>query len=178
MSISRYMAALLDAPPIRSGERSYMDCGFPTALVSRVILRSVRRARTAFWQFSRLPRRPYSGRPKPPTRPLTHNHHPPSLGRYPRFTRSFRMPPPPPIHRSGAPRFPRLYTLLVALSADLQGPANDPEMRWSEKVGILQAHIASSIPASLPPAMAIRYVVKNINLQYIKSREKYNPVAG
>lgn len=94
MSISRYMVALLDALPIRSGEQSYMDCGFPAALVSRVILRSVRRARTAFWQFSRLPRRPYSGRPEPPTRSLTHNHHPSFLGRHPRFTRSIPHVPP------------------------------------------------------------------------------------
>lgn len=92
MSI-RYMVALLNAPPIRSSEWGYMDCGFPAALVSRVILRSVRRARTAFWQFSRLPRRPYSGRPEPPTRPLTHNHHPPSPGRHPWFTRSSRVFP-------------------------------------------------------------------------------------
>lgn len=130
MSISRYMVALLDALPIRSGEQSYMDCGFPAALVSRVILRSVRRARTAFWQFSRLPRRPYSGRPEPPTRPLTHNHHPSSPGRHPRFTRSFPQSIAQVHHGS-----------LAALSADLQRPANDPEMRSSEKVGIHQARI-------------------------------------
>jgi len=70
------MVALLDAPPIRSGKRGYMDCGFPAAFVSRVILRSVRQARTASWQFSRLPRRPYSDRPEPPTRLLTHNRCP------------------------------------------------------------------------------------------------------
>lgn len=144
MSISRYMVALLNAPPIQSGEWGYMDCGFPAALVSRVILRSVRRARTAFWQFSRLPRRPYSGRPEPPTRPLTHNHHP--------------YPPPAAIHglrgrptcspsirRSGAPRFPCLYTLLRRfIRRGLQRPANDPETRRSrssEEVGILRARI-------------------------------------
>jgi len=142
MSISRYMAALLDTPPIRSGERGYMDCGFPAALVSRVILRSVRRARTAFWQFSRLPRRPYSARPEPPTRLLTHNHRPPSFGRHPRFTRSSRMFPPNPSLRCTTVPLP--VHVLAALSTDLEGPANDSETRRSrssEEIGILRARI-------------------------------------
>lgn len=58
-STGRYIVALLDVNhQYRAAKRRvYTDCGFPAALVSRVILRSVRRARTAFWQFSRFPRR-------------------------------------------------------------------------------------------------------------------------
>lgn len=170
MSISRYMVALLDAPPIRSGERGYMDCGFPAALVSRVILRSVRRARTAFCQFSRLPRRPYSGRPKPPTRSLTHNR-PPSP-RSPSTVYAV-VPHVPPIRRSGVLRFPCLYTLLAALSTDLQGPANggilrrdDPDRARrsasSEHVYISDFDTCDSTARDVH----LVYVVKNINLQY------------
>lgn len=171
MSISRYMVALLDAVPIRSGEQSYMDCGFPAALVSRVILRSVRRARTAFWQFSRLPRRPYSARPEPPTRPLTHDHHPsfPGLAIHGLRGRS-RIPPSlPPAPQSIAQVH---HGSLACIRSSPLYPQTcwDPQTipRWDRarrSASTKHVYIAPSIPAILPPAMAIRYV-KNINLQY------------
>lgn len=71
-----------------------MGCGFPAALVSRIILRSVRWARTAFWQFSRFPRRPRR-RIDPENHPLPYvqtirrpDRHPRLRGRPTRFSRS------------------------------------------------------------------------------------------
>jgi len=172
MSISRYMVALLDAPPIRSGKRGYMDCGFPAAFVSRVILRSVRQARTASWQFSRLPRRPYSDRPEPPTRLLTHNRCPLLIVIYGLRGR-LACSPDPSLRCTWVYRCSlALYTLLAALSTDLQGSANDPETRRSqsrEEIGTFRARIYNTFNTCWfyrPRCSFGVYVVKNINLQY------------
>lgn len=169
MSISRYMVALLDAPPIRSGKRGYMDCGFPAALVSRVILRSVRRARTAFWQFSRLPRRPYSNRPEPTThRLLTHNHCLPSPDRHLWFTRSSRMFPQSVAqvyHRS--PACTRSSPLYPQTCKDPQTiPRQDDPNR--ARMSASSEHVYSAFNTCDSTARDVHsgYVVKNINLQY------------
>jgi len=164
MSISRYMVTLLDAPPIRSGKRGYMDCGFPAALVSRVILRSVRRARTAFWQFSRLPRRPYSRRPEPPTRPLTHNRCLPSPNRHLRFTRSSHMFP-----RSvtqvylGAPPFPCLVhaprRFIHRLARSRKRSRDKTRSQSSEEIGTYRARTYSAFNTCDSTARDVRFGV-------------------
>lgn len=124
-----------------------MGCGFPAVLVSRVILRSVRRARTAFWQFSRFPRRPRhridpENHPPAYTQTIRSGRHPHSRsrGRPTRFSRSIAQVHHDSLACTRSSLYPQTRRNLQTIPTRREGHLT---------------RTAHSIAAILPPVMAI-----------------------